>query len=360
MELVAIDRNYINGEWLTPGADLPRFEVVQPASEAVIGALPLSNEALVDEAVAAARRAFETFGQSTRKERLMWLDRLIECYEQRYEEMVFAISTEMGAPIKVSRKAQAAVGLGLLKSTRELLAHYVFEEQVGNGLLRREPIGVAAMITPWNWPMNQVVSKVAAALAAGCTMVLKPSEYAPYSAALFAEMVEEAGIPAGIFNLVQGDLQAGAALSKHPEVNLVSITGSTRAGIAVAIAAAPTVKRVTQELGGKSPYLVLPGADLQRAVKGCVKRVMLNSGQSCNAPTRLLVPEPQYAEAVARAITVAEQERVGDPFDETTTMGPLVNAKQYQRVISYIQTGIAEGAELLAGGTDKPRGLARG
>ncbi len=361
MQLVAVDRNYINGEWVaTSTLGWPGFKVIQPSDESVLGELALSDETAVDKAVIAAKQAFRSFGRSSKEDRLDILGRLIEAYQQRYDEMVFAMSSEMGAPITLSRNAQAAVGLGLLKSTRKTLEGYRFTEAHGDASICREPIGVAGMITPWNWPMNQVVSKVAAALAAGCTMVLKPSEYSPYSAALFAEIVDEAQVPPGVFNLIQGDLVAGEALSKHPDVDLISITGSTRAGIAVAIAAAPTVKRVTQELGGKSPYLVLPGADLQRAVKGCVKRVMLNSGQSCNAPTRLLVHESQYEEAAARAVEVASKERVGNPFDEGTSMGPLVNDKQYERVTAYIHTGIEEGAELLVGGADKPEGLEKG
>lgn len=310
----------------------------------------MSPVAEVDQAVAAARQAFVTFSRFTVEERLALLDRIIERYDYHFEAMAHAISCEMGAPITMARNAQAGVGAGLLRATRRTLDEYAFTEDRGNTQLHKEPIGVAGMITPWNWPMNQVVAKVSAALAAGCCMVLKPSEYSPYSAALFAKILDEAGVPAGVFNLVFGGAECGAALAAHVDVDIISITGSTRAGIAVAQAAAPSVKRVTQELGGKSPFLILPGSDVQAAVDSCITRLLLNSGQSCNAPTRLLVHREQYQQVVDLIPEIVDRFKLGDPQNPSTDMGPLVNAQQFLRVKELINSGIEDGAEVIVGG----------
>jgi len=358
-ELPRIDRNLIGGQWLKPGAE-DWFDVIQPSTQATLGPLPLSDAGVVDQAVAAARGAFPGFAATSKDDRVVLFDRLIDNYKHRYEEMATAISTEMGAPITVSRKQQAAVGLGLLKSFRGALSAYGFEGRIDGTLVRREPIGVAALITPWNWPMNQVVCKVGAALAAGCTMVLKPSIYAPYSAALFAEIVQASAMPDGVFNLVHGDVAAGQALARHRHVDMISFTGSTKVGAEVAADAAPTVKRVTQELGGKSPCIVLPGADVSASVGACVGALLVNSGQSCNAPTRLLVHADQYAEAVDAAAAAMAKARLGDPFDPKTTMGPLVNRRQFEKVRDYIAEGRREGARLVTGGECNPPGLPSG
>jgi aldehyde dehydrogenase (NAD+) len=289
------------------------------------------------------------------------LSRIIEIYKSKIEEMAQTISQEMGAPITLARKAQAPAGLAHLLEIVNVLGHFKFEELKGTTLMRKEPIGVCGLITPWNWPMNQVVCKVAPALAAGCTMVLKPSEFAPLSAYLFAEILHEAGVPAGVFNLVNGDgPTVGAAIAAHREVDMVSFTGSTRAGVAVANAAAPTVKRVTQELGGKSANILLDDADLSAAVKQGVQECFRNTGQSCNAPTRMLVPRSKMSEAAAMAKQTAEATKVGDPLAEGTALGPLSSKAQFEKVQRLIRAGIEEGANLLAGGLGRPDGLSRG
>ncbi|WP_019530082.1 aldehyde dehydrogenase family protein [Dasania marina] len=349
MEIGLTESNYIDGSWNADNIE-QWFTIVSPANEQPIGRLPLSNAQVVNQAVAAAKRAFPSFSQTDKAYRLDLLDAIIAVYTRRYEEMAQAISSEMGAPISMSRNAQVAVGSGLLKSIRATLESFEFSSQRDSAEIRKEPIGVAGLITPWNWPMNQIVAKVGAALAAGCCMVLKPSEYAPYSAALFAEILDEAGVPAGVFNLVQGNYIVGAALSRHPDVDIVSITGSTRAGVEVATAAAPTVKRVSQELGGKSPFVILPGSDIVSAVSHCVERCFYNSGQSCNAPTRLLVHNDDYDEAIAVAKSVAGKMKVGDPAEEGTILGPLVNEQQFERVCHYIALGKEEGADIIVGG----------
>lgn len=350
--LPAIKRNFIDDQW-TPETGAKFFEVIQPSNLKVCGEMILSGTSSVDKAVAAAKDAFPIYSQFSIEARLAIFDRLIELYQNSLEDMAFAISTEMGAPITMSRNMQAMVGLGLLKSTRASLANFEFEKVSGTTQICKEPIGVAVMITPWNWPMNQVVSKVAAALAAGCTMILKPSEYSPYSASLFAELISQLDLPQGTFNLVFGDAIAGAALSAHPDVDMVSITGSTRAGVAVAKAAAPTVKRVTQELGGKSPFVILPDADLSTAVKSCMQRLLVNTGQSCNAPTRLLVAEDQLESALEIIQTEIDSHKVGDSLDEKTDIGPVVNKIQFEKINAFIQQGIDDGAKVLCGGTSK-------
>ncbi|MGB8838111.1 MAG: aldehyde dehydrogenase family protein, partial [Candidatus Acidiferrales bacterium] len=293
--------------------------------------------------------------------RLALLRRVIEVYQANMSEMAEAISLEMGAPISLSRAAQAPAGLRHLTEIVKVLAKFRFEESKGSTLMRKEAVGVCGLITPWNWPMNQVVCKVAPALAAGCTMVLKPSEFAPLSAYLFAKILDEAGVPPGVFNMVNGDgVTVGAAIASHPDVDMVSFTGSTRAGIAVASAAAPGVKRVTQELGGKAAYIILDDADLGAAVKDCVQGCFRNTGQSCNAPTRLLIPRSKLAEASAAAQKMAETIKVGDPFVESTGMGPLASVAQFEKVQRLIQKGIEEKAKLIAGGPGRPEGMSRG
>jgi aldehyde dehydrogenase (NAD+) len=311
--------------------------------------------------VAAAKRAFESYSEVSLLERLALLRRIIEVYRSKMEEMAMTISQEMGAPISLSRKAQAPAGLGHLMEIAKVMEHFKFEELKGSTLMRKEPIGVCGLITPWNWPMNQVVAKVGPALAAGCTMVLKPSEFAPLSSYLLAQILDEADVPAGVFNLVSGDgPTVGAAISSHPDVAMVSFTGSTRAGVAVAQAAAPTVKRVTQELGGKSANIILDDADLEKGVKQGVRECFLNTGQSCNAPTRMLIPRSKMAEAVAAAKQAAEATKAGDPFAEDTNVGPLANKAQFDKVQRLIHKGIEEGAKLVAGGTGRPDGLTKG
>ena len=351
---------YIDGSWVAPtgGATL---DVVNPATEEVYARIAMGARSDVDKAVAAARRAFASYSRTSRKERVELLTSVIETYKKRYDEMAAAISDEMGAPLGFARDAQAASGLGHLSQVLEVLKTFEFDEVINRTLVTREPIGVCAFITPWNWPMNQITCKVGPALATGCTMVLKPSEVAPMSGLLFTEIMHEAGVPAGVYNMVNGDgPSVGAALSSHPDVDMVSFTGSTRAGIAVARAAADTVKRVAQELGGKSPNIILPGADLAKAVTHGARQCFSNSGQSCNAPTRLLVPRDQQDAAIEIARKVAEQTVVGDPRAASTTIGPVVSKVQFDKIQALIEAGIAEGARLVAGGLGRPESLNRG
>ena len=350
---------YIDGQWVAPAS--PRtLDVLDPATEAVMGRISLGSAADVDRAARAARRAFATFSRTSVAERVALLEAVIAEYKRRHADLAAAISEEMGAPAMLAQKAQAPVGLGHLQAALTVLRGYAFEELRGTTMLQKTPIGVCGLITPWNWPMNQIACKVAPALATGCTMILKPSEIAPFSAIVFAEILHAAGVPAGVFNLVNGDGPGvGAAISAHPEVDMVSFTGSTRAGIEVARAAAPSVKRVHQELGGKSPNIILPDADLQRAVTGGVRAVMTNSGQSCNAPTRLLVPSARMDEALAIAKTAAEATSVGAP-DSGAVIGPVVSGAQWDKIQTLINRGIAEGAALVAGGPGRPEGLDKG
>ncbi|MGB9309176.1 MAG: aldehyde dehydrogenase family protein, partial [Candidatus Acidiferrales bacterium] len=332
-----------------------------PSTEEPIAKISLGSATDVDKAVSAAKSAFETFAETSIAERLSLLGKVVEVYQANMSEMAEAISLEMGAPISLSRAAQAPAGLRHLTEIVKVLAKFRFEESKGSTLMRKEAVGVCGLITPWNWPMNQVVCKVAPALAAGCTMVLKPSEFAPLSAYLFAKILDEAGVPPGVFNMVNGDgVTVGAAIASHPDVDMVSFTGSTRAGIAVASAAAPGVKRVTQELGGKAAYIILDDADLGAAVKDCVQGCFRNTGQSCNAPTRLLIPRSKLAEASAAAQKMAETIKVGDPFVESTGMGPLASVAQFEKVQRLIQKGIEEKAKLIAGGPGRPEGMSRG
>jgi aldehyde dehydrogenase (NAD+) len=351
---------YIDGQWVDP-VETHDFQVINPGTEQPIATISLGSAADVDRAVAAAKRAFESYSAASVQDRLALLRRIIDAYRSKAEEMAETISLEVGCPISLSRAAQVPAGLSHLTEIVRILGHFRFEELKGSTLLRKEPIGVCALITPWNWPMNQVVCKVAPALAAGCTMVLKPSEVAPLSARLFAEILHEAGVPAGVFNLVNGDgPTVGAALAAHPDVDMISFTGSVRAGVAVATKAAPTVKRVTQELGGKSASIVLDDADLANAVHKCVQSCFRNAGQSCNAPTRLLVPRSKMSEAIAAASQSAEATKVGDPFAADTAMGPLASKAQFEKVQGYIRKGIEEGATLMAGGSGVPYGMAKG
>ncbi|MEK8052024.1 aldehyde dehydrogenase family protein [Ideonella sp. DXS22W] len=351
---------YIDGAWVDPAT--PRtLDVINPATEGVAGRISLGSAEDVDRAVRAARRAFATYSQTTVAERIALLERVIAEYKNRYADMAAAITEEMGAPAALAQKAQAAMGIGHLQTALAVLKDYHFEEQRGSTLIRKEPIGVCGLITPWNWPVNQIACKVAPALATGCTMVLKPSEIAPFSAQIWTEILHAAGVPAGVFNLVNGDgPTVGAAISSHPEVDMVSFTGSTRAGVEVARNAAPTVKRVHQELGGKSPNILLPDADFQRAVTAGVKGVMSNSGQSCNAPTRMLVPNARMDEVLAIAKTAAEGVSVGDPVSSGAAIGPVISATQWDKIQMLINKGLEEGATLVAGGPGKPAGLERG
>ncbi|MGA6949716.1 MAG: aldehyde dehydrogenase family protein [Candidatus Sulfotelmatobacter sp.] len=351
---------YIDGKWVDP-AKANDFPVVNPANEEPIATISLGSGADVDRAVAAAKRAFASYSETSQQERLDLLRRVIDVYQSKMEQMAAAISEEMGAPSSLSRKAQAPAGLGHLLEIVKVLEHFKFEELKGSTLMRKEPIGVCGLITPWNWPMNQIVCKVAPALAAGCTMVLKPSEMAPLSAYLFAQILDEAGVPPGVFNLVNGDgPTVGAAISSHPDVAMVSFTGSTRAGVAVAVAAAPTVKRVTQELGGKSANILLDDADFEKAVKQGVQECFRNTGQSCNAPTRMLVPRAKMAEVITAARQASETTKVGDPLAEDTGLGPLASKAQFDKVQRLINKGIEEGAKLIAGGTGRPEGINKG
>jgi aldehyde dehydrogenase (NAD+) len=351
---------YIDGKWVEPkkAHDHP---VLNPATEQPIGTITLGTEADVDAAAKAARKAFASYSETSREERLALLAKIMETYQKHYDELAEIISREMGAPLWLSKAAQAATGLGHLGTILGVLKDYEFEVLQGTTMFRREPVGVCGLITPWNWPINQIACKVFPALAAGCTMVLKPSEESPLSAHLFAQILHDAGVPAGVFNLVDGDgPTVGAAIASHPEVDMVSFTGSTRAGIAVATAGAPSVKRVTQELGGKSPNIILDDADLEKAVSGGVQHCFMNSGQSCNAPTRMLVSEKQHDQALAIAKATAEAMKVGDPFTDGTMLGPVVNENQWKKIQGLIQKGIDEGATLATGGTGRPEGLSKG
>jgi aldehyde dehydrogenase (NAD+) len=351
---------YIDGSWVEP-AIAKSMPVTNPATEDALYEVALGSAKDVDKAVAAARRAFETFSLTTRDERIALLTKVAEIYKRRMKEIGAAISDEMGAPLPFAERFQAGAGLGHIMSTIDVLKSYPFEERLGSALLIKEPVGVIGMITPWNWPLNQIACKVAPALAAGCTMILKPSEYTPTSALLFAEVLHEAGVPKGVFNVLNGlGPEVGAAMSAHPGIDMISFTGSTRAGIDVAQRAAPTVKRVSQELGGKSPNIILDDADLPKAVSGGAAHCFNNSGQSCNAPTRMLVPKSKMSEAAAIAKSVAEKTRAADPRAEGTSIGPVVNKAQWEKIQALIQKGIEEGATLVAGGPGRPEGVNKG
>src|SRR6266481_1452200 len=351
---------YIEGKWVSPTIARD-FIVINPANEEPLATISLGSAADVEKAVAAATRAFESYSETTPDERLAFFQQIIAVYKSKINKMAETISKEMGAPISLSKAAQAPVGLAHFLEVVKVLGQFKFEELKGSTLMRKEPIGVCGLITPWNWPMNQIVCKVAPALAAGCTMILKPSEIAPLSAYLFTQIVHEAGLPPGVFNMVNGDgSTVGSAISSHPGIAMVSFTGSTRAGICVAAAAAPTVKRVTQELGGKSANIILDDADLQSAVQEGVQACFRNTGQSCNAPTRMLVPRSAMAGAAAAAKLEAEATKVGDPFTDSTNLGPLASQAQFERVQELIGKGIKDGAELIVGGLGRPQGILKG
>ncbi|MGI8839880.1 MAG: aldehyde dehydrogenase family protein [Caulobacteraceae bacterium] len=350
---------YIDGQWVDP-ATAKSLDVVNPATEEVCGHISAGSAADVDKAVAAARKAFETYSKTSREDRLDLLQRILAEYQKRFGDVASAITEEMGAPANLAQRAQAPIGMGHLATGIEVLKSFKFEEDRGATRIVKEPIGVCGMITPWNWPINQIACKVVPALATGCTMVLKPSEEAPFSAIIWAEILHAAGVPAGVFNLINGTgAEVGAAISAHPGIDMVSFTGSTRAGIEVARAAAPTVKRVAQELGGKSPNIILEDAEMKSAVGGGVRHVMQNSGQSCNAPTRMLVPSAKMDEAIVIAREAADSTTVGDP-NGNAQIGPVVNKSQWEKIQRLIKTGIDEGATLVTGGAGRPDGLDKG
>ncbi|MFC3101740.1 aldehyde dehydrogenase family protein [Altererythrobacter lauratis] len=353
-------RHYIDGRWVDR-PDAPRLPVTNPATEEVIGEIAAGNASDVELAVAAAARAFPGFSRSNKAVRLALLSRICDLLEERAEQFAQAITAEMGAAITFSRAGQVHFGIEHVRVMLDVLRDYQFQTQVNGIHVQREPIGVCALITPWNWPLYQITAKVAPALAAGCTVVLKPSELSPFSALLFAQVMHDAGTPPGVFNLVNGTGEAvGAAMASHPKVDMVSFTGSTRAGVLVAQAAAPTIKRVVQELGGKSPNVFLPDADFAAAVPKGILGAMRNVGQSCAAPTRLVVPRARLAEVEALAAETADSIVVGNPLDDACMIGPLANAPQFAKVQDLIQAGIDEGAKLVCGGTGRPAGLNRG
>ncbi len=354
------DRFYIDGRWVEP-ASPSWFDVIDPATETVVERLALGDATDVDRAVAAARKALPGYARTSVAERIALLQRIVSIYERRQEEFAQAMRVEMGAPITFSRKFQVPRGWLHLNQLIDVLQRFQFEETRGTTLIRHEPVGVCGLITPWNWPINQIVVKVGPALAAGCTMVLKPSEYSPLSSLLFAQVLDEAGVPPGVFNLVNGDGPGvGAALSAHPDIDMLSFTGSTRAGVLVARSAADTVKRVAQELGGKSANILLDDVDLQDAVTRGVAACFTNSGQSCSIPTRMLIPRHLMDDAIQIARAAAEGYSVGPTTDENTQLGPLVNRAQWRRVQALIQSGIDEGAQLVTGGVGLPPGIEKG
>ena len=351
---------YINGSWVDSESN-EKIEVINPANEEIIGHVTAGTKGDIDKAVEAAFQSFSSFQHTSKEERIELLNNIISEYENRYDDFVQAITEEMGAPLWLSEKAQASTGIKNIHETLDALEDYQFEKPEGDYTLIKEPIGVIGMITPWNWPMNQITTKVSAALAAGCTMVLKPSEISPYCAMLLAEVFDAAGVPDGVFNVVNGyGPTVGAALSEHPDVAMMSFTGSTRAGIAVAQASAVSVKRVHQELGGKSSNIILDDvADLEKSVKGGAGHCFLNSGQSCNAPTKMLVSAQNYDKAVEVAVQTAKSTTVGDPQGEFR-IGPIANKAQYEKILRMIEIGIEEGARLVAGGIEKPEGYEKG
>ena len=353
---------YIDGHWQDPIGGGDTFDVINPATEAVVGAIRLGSEADVELAIAAARRAFNGFSRSSLQERQALVGRICAIYERRLDDMAAAITEEMGAPLaRLSRAVQAPLGLWHFQTALAASANFPFETQQGTTLIVKEPVGVCTLITPWNWPMGQVACKVAPALLAGCTMVLKPSEFAPFSAQIFAEILAEAGVPPGVFNMLHGDgARIGPLLAAHREVDMVSLTGSTRSGASVAKNAADTIKIVSLELGGKSANIILDDAPLEKAVAAGVIGMMSNTGQSCNAPSRMLVPRAKLAEAERIAAATLQQLVVGDPQDPATSVGPIANRRQFERVQTLIEKGIADGATLVAGGLGRPEGLTRG
>lgn len=351
---------YIDGKWVDP-VERRVIPVVNPATEEAYAEIAIGGTADVNRAVRAARKAFPAFAATSREQRIALLEAIVAAFEPRREELARAITQEMGAPAAFSLNAQAASGPNHLKEMIRVLRDFVFEERRGTTLIAKEAIGVCGLITPWNWPINQIVCKVAPALAAGCTVVLKPSEIAPISGVIFAEIMDAAGVPAGVFNLVNGDgAGVGQAIASHPDIDMVSFTGSTRAGVLVAEAAAAGVKRVAQELGGKSPNILLPDVDFAAAVAPGVARCFGNAGQSCSAATRMLVPAERQVEVAELARRAAETGQIGDPNDPATTMGPVISQAQYDKVQELIASGIEEGATLVAGGLGRPEGIDKG
>ncbi len=351
---------YIDGQWVDP-VESRTLDVINPATEEVYGRISLGSAEDADKAVAAAKRAFVSFSQTTRQERIDLLQAILAEFKNRHNDVAEAIMDEMGAPWELARGAQALSGPQHIKAAIRALEHYDFEEHLGTTNVIREPIGVCGLITPWNWPINQIAVKVAPALAAGCTMVLKPSEIAPFDAIVFAEILDAAGVPAGVFNLVNGDGPGvGTAISGHPDITMVSFTGSTRAGVLIAQNAAPTVKRVAQELGGKSPNILCDDETFEQAVKSGAADMFENTGQSCDAPSRMLVPRHRMDEAAAIAAQVAESLKVGNPRQEGVQMGPVVSAAQFDKIQGLIQAGVDEGATLVTGGPGRPDGLDTG
>ena len=351
---------YIDGAWVAPAAPAT-LDVIDPATEEAFTSISVGTKADVDRAVAAARAAFASFSETSKEERLALLRKILAAYNDRFEDIAQTVSREMGAPLSFAREAQAWAGRAHMEATIEALEAYEFSHLRGTTMIRKEAIGVCALITPWNWPLNQIVCKVAPAIAAGCTVVLKPSEIAPISGILFAEVMHAAGTPKGVFNLVNGTgPDVGQVMAGHPDVDMVSFTGSTRAGIIVAKTAADTVKRVAQELGGKSPNIILPDADFATAVTKGVEGCFGNSGQSCDAPTRMLVPADRHDEALEIARKAAEAHKGGHPDAADTRLGPVVSQLQYDKIQRLIESGISEGATLVTGGPGRPEGLNRG
>ena len=357
---MGLEKFYINGSWVDP-LKKETIDIINPADESIVGKLSVGSAEDIDKAVKAARTAFSSFSESSKKERLDLLNTIRNIYKKRFDDIADAIMTEMGAPINLARGAQAMVGLGHLKTAIRVLEEHKFEYVHNGYTVRHEPIGVCGLITPWNWPINQIVSKLGPCLASGCTAILKPSEIAPLSANIIAEIIHEAGAPAGVFNMVHGiGPIVGEAMSNHPDIDMMSFTGSTRGGIAVAQASAKTVKRVSQELGGKSPNIILDDGIFEKSVTDGVKGTMSNTGQSCNAPTRMLVPATRHDEALKIAKDAAEQLTTGNPKNEETDIGPLVSEVQYSKVQRLIKAGISEGATLVTGGSGKPEKLDSG
>ncbi len=352
-----LNKFYINGEWVEP-VEKQSIEVINPASEKIIGNVSIGSEADVDKAVKAARKAFNSYSKTKVSERLELLTNIRNLYKKRFDDIASAIQSEMGAPVNLARGSQATVGLSHLKTAIRVLENHTFEFNHGSYVVRHEPIGVCGLITPWNWPINQVVSKLAPCLASGCTAILKPSEIAPLSAMVIAEIFHEAGVPNGVFNLINGlGPVVGEAMSSHSGIDMMSFTGSTRGGIAVAKSSANTVKRVCQELGGKSPNIILDDESFVESVTDGVKSCMSNTGQSCNAPTRMIVPVSRYSEAIEIAKEANSKIVTGDPSSENTDVGPLVSKVQFDKVQNLIQSGMENGAKLITGGLGKPDGL---
>ena len=357
--MINYNKIYLNGEWVTPKGT-EKVIVSNPANEKAIGDITFANKADLDLAVLSAKKAFDSFSIITLDEKIGLFNDIINSFKKRLNELAEIITQEMGAPITLSQKAQAPSGLGHFINTLNALKQFQFEDLSDTYIVRKEPVGVCGLITPWNWPINQITCKVAPALAAGCTLILKPSEVAPLSSVIFAEILHESGVPKGVFNLIQGDSKIGIQMCEHELIDMISFTGSTKAGIAVAKNSANTVKRVTQELGGKSANIILEDADFEKSVKKGILSCMSNSGQSCNAPTRMIIPNKKIEDAINIAKEVINGIVVGDPKNPETTLGPVVNKIQHEKIKSYIEKGIAEGATLVTGGSDLPDNIERG